>query len=106
MNKKEFMKIKEELQCKLGKWKLEIGDEILADFTIGCFYDTCERKWKVYVNNERGRHRIRLILISIGFLAELYCRLTEMGVNGGIKNQSGSGHFRSWAFMALWRWRH
>ena len=34
MNKKEFMKIKEELQCKLGKWKLEIGDEILADFTI------------------------------------------------------------------------
>lgn len=61
MNKKEFMKIKEELQCKLGKWKLEIGDEILADFTIGCFYDTCVRKWKVYVNNERGRHRIRLM---------------------------------------------
>ena len=25
------------------------------------FYDTCEKKWKVYVNNERGRHRIRLI---------------------------------------------
>ena len=24
-------------------------------------YDTCEKKWKVYVNNERGRHRIRLI---------------------------------------------
>ena len=46
MNKKEFMKIKEELQCKLGKWKLEIGDEILADFTIGCFYDTCERNGK------------------------------------------------------------
>ena len=22
---------------------------------------TCERKWKVYVNNERGRHRIRLM---------------------------------------------
>ena len=25
------------------------------------YYDTCEKKWKVYVNNERGRHRIRLI---------------------------------------------
>lgn len=61
MNRKEFLKIKEELQGKLGKWKLEIGDEIFADFTIGCFYDTCERKWKVYVNNERGRHRIRLM---------------------------------------------
>ena len=30
MNKKEFMKIKEELQCKLGKWKLEIDNEILT----------------------------------------------------------------------------
>ena len=28
MNRKEFLKIKEELQCKLGKWKLEIGDEM------------------------------------------------------------------------------
>ena len=37
MNRKEFLKIKEELQGKLGKWKLEIGDEIFADFTIGCF---------------------------------------------------------------------
>ena len=36
-------------------------EKIFADFTIGCFYDTCEKKWKVYVNNERGRHRIRLI---------------------------------------------
>lgn len=64
MNKKEFLKIKEELQYKLGKWKLEIEDEIFADFTIGCFYDTSERKWKVYVNNERGRHRIRLMTES------------------------------------------
>ena len=32
MNRKEFLKIKEELQGKLGKWKLEIGDEIFADF--------------------------------------------------------------------------
>ena len=37
MNKKEFMKIKEELQCKLGKWKLEIGDEILADLQQDVF---------------------------------------------------------------------
>ena len=61
MNKKEFLRIKEELQCKLGKWKLEIDDEIFADFTIGCFYDTCGSIWKVYVNNERGGHRIRLM---------------------------------------------
>ena len=60
MNKKEFLIIKEELKHKLGKWRLEIDEEILADFTIGCFYDACDNKWKVYVNNERGRHRIRL----------------------------------------------
>lgn len=60
MNKKELLKIEDELQCKLGKWKLEIDNEILTDFTIGCFFDVGENKWKVYVNNERGRHRIRL----------------------------------------------
>lgn len=64
MNKKSFLIAKEELQCKLGKWRLEIDDEILADFTIGCFYDVSDNKWKVYVNDERGRHRIRVITES------------------------------------------
>ena len=26
-----------------------------------------------------------------------------MGVNGGIKNQSGSGHFRSWSFSVIFK---
>lgn len=64
MNKNEFMKNKRKLQSELGKWQLEIGNEILTDFTIGCFYDVSESKWKVYVNNERGRHRIRVITES------------------------------------------
>lgn len=61
MNKNDFIDIKDELQHKLGIWNLEINEEILADYTIGCFYDEDDNKWKVYVNNERGRHRIRLI---------------------------------------------
>ena len=61
MKKKDFLIIKKELQRKLGKWKLEIEEEIFVDFSMGCFYDVGENKWKVYVNNERGRHRIRLI---------------------------------------------
>ncbi len=61
MKKEEFLLIMKELQNKLGKWKLEVGKEIFADFFIGCFYDTNESKWKVYINNERGRHRIRLV---------------------------------------------
>ena len=60
------MKNKQKLQDELGKWRLETDNEIFADFTIGCFYDVCENKWKVYVNNERGRHRIRLITESEG----------------------------------------
>ena len=46
MNRKEFLKIKEELQGKLGKWKLEIGDEIFADFTIGCLNEVIKLKTK------------------------------------------------------------
>ena len=47
MKKEEFLLIMKELQNKLGKWKLEVGKEIFADFFIGCFYDTNESKWKV-----------------------------------------------------------
>ena len=61
MKKEEFLVIMKELQRKLGRWQLEVEEEVYGDFSMGCFYDVNERKWKVYVNNERGRHRIRLI---------------------------------------------
>lgn len=61
MTKKEFLDVVDELQKKIGHWQLEVGTEIFADYSMGCFYDENEKMWKVYVNNERGRHRIRLV---------------------------------------------
>lgn len=61
MRKHEFLFITKELQSQLGRWQLYVGEEIFADFSMGCFYDVNVDKWKVYVNNERGRHRIRLV---------------------------------------------
>lgn len=60
MNRNEFEKIQDELQKKIGMWKIVIGEESLADFVIGCFFDNTNNQWKVYINNEKGRHRIRL----------------------------------------------
>lgn len=61
MKRNEFIKNQKELQEKLGRWRLETENEVFSDFTIGCFYDLIDNKWKIYVNNEKGRHRIRLM---------------------------------------------
>ena len=64
MKKEEFVRNLKDLQNRIGRWKIEVEEEIFVDFSIGCFYDVNESKWKVYVNNERGRHRIRLVTDS------------------------------------------
>lgn len=61
MKRNEFIKNQKYLQEKLGRWRLETENEVFSDFTIGCFYDLIDNKWKIYVNNEKGRHRIRLM---------------------------------------------
>lgn len=61
MKKEEFIKKLEDLQSRIGQWKIEVEKEIFVDFSMGCFYDVSENKWKVYINNERGRHRVRLV---------------------------------------------
>lgn len=61
MKRNEFIKNQKDLQEKLGRWRLETENEVFSDFTIGCFYDLIDNKWKIYVNNEKGRHRIRLM---------------------------------------------
>lgn len=60
MNQREFMSKTKDLHSKLGRWQLYVGEESFADFSMGCFYDDIEKRWKVYINYERGRHRIRL----------------------------------------------
>lgn len=61
LKRNEFIKNQKDLQEKLGRWRLETENEVFSDFTIGCFYDLIDNKWKIYVNNEKGRHRIRLM---------------------------------------------
>lgn len=60
MTKKEFEQKQVDLQNRVGQWQIVINKEVLSDFVLGCFYDEINHFWKVYVNNERGRHRIRL----------------------------------------------
>ena len=61
MKRNEFIKNQKDIQEKLGRWRLETENEVFSDFTIGCFYDLIDNKWKIYVNSEKGRHRIRLM---------------------------------------------
>ena len=58
----DFYKYKEveSLNGKIGMWKIAIGELNMSDFTLGCYFDNSSGLWKVYINNERGRHRIRL----------------------------------------------
>ncbi len=60
MTKKEFEQKQDNLQKLVGQWQIVINEEMLSDFIMGCFFDKINHCWKVYVNNERGRHRIRL----------------------------------------------
>ena len=48
MKKEEFLKIKEELKPELKDIFVEVEERLSASYTIGCYYDQENRKWKVY----------------------------------------------------------
>lgn len=50
MKKEEFIIIITDLQSRLGKWQLEVEEEIFVDFSMGCFYEEMliGRKFVVY----------------------------------------------------------
>ena len=56
----EFKKWLEDNQPQLGMWAVESEKKVLRDFTIGCYFDSDTNKWRVYVNKERGVHKVRL----------------------------------------------
>ncbi len=60
MKKKEFKKWLDEKKDALATWNVVVDEEDMSDYVVGCFFDNNTRKWKVYINKERGRHRIRL----------------------------------------------
>ena len=60
MSKEEFIKWFEDYKDGLTTWKVDIDNENMTDYVVGCFRDNKSGTWKVYINMERGRHRIRL----------------------------------------------
>lgn len=56
MNKEEFLKKIKEFDGKLGMWQIELDKLCAGDFILGCYYDESEKTWRLYQNNERGRH--------------------------------------------------
>lgn len=64
MTRAEFIKKTEHYLGRVGDWDIVSDNLSLADFVIGCYYDKGTKMWKVYINNERGRHRTRLETFS------------------------------------------
>ena len=60
MKAKEFEIWLKDKKGLIGRWKVEPDNENMADYVVGCFRDNKSETWKVYINRERGRHRIRL----------------------------------------------
>ena len=60
MKKEDFMNWLTDQQDALTPWTVAVDKENLADFVVGCFFDNDSATWKVYINKERGEHRVRL----------------------------------------------
>ena len=60
MTKNEFITWLEEHKDALTTWNIVLDEENMSDDVAGCFFDSKTGNWKVYINKERGRHRIRL----------------------------------------------
>lgn len=64
MTRAEFLTIQKDLQHQLNvcatQIHISIDYESYADYTVGCFYDENDKKWKMYHTGERGLHGIWL----------------------------------------------
>lgn len=64
MTKSEFLKIKSEYDGYFKGWRIETEKLDTSDFVIGCYFDSVENKWIVYINKSQGRHYVRLVTDS------------------------------------------
>lgn len=60
MKSSEFEKWVEGKKSLVGMWRIKSREKSLAPFTIGCYFDQPEGKWKVYKVGERNDYNIRL----------------------------------------------
>ena len=60
MKREDFNKEIEQLKENIGIWQIVMDELCLTDFVLGIYWDKDDEVWKVYINYERGRHRVRL----------------------------------------------
>lgn len=60
MEKKDYINKINELKDKIGVWSISLEVCSKAGFVMGYFWNLKTEKYDVYINNERGRQRIRL----------------------------------------------
>lgn len=60
MNKEDYLKKINENKDKIGIWSVMLEQSSRADFVMGYYFNQDSNMYDVYINNERGRKKIRL----------------------------------------------
>ena len=60
MKKQEFVRWVSQYENSIAFWKIEIEELAEGECTIGCYYSGEKKSWIVYLNDDRGKHRVRL----------------------------------------------
>ena len=60
MKKEEYLNKINGSKDKIGMWNVMLGQNSQAGFVMGYFFKKDSNMYDVYINNERGRQRIRL----------------------------------------------
>jgi hypothetical protein len=60
MNKEEYLNIINEKKAEIGMWDVILEENSKAGFVMGYCLNPDSNMYDVYINDERGRQRIRL----------------------------------------------
>ena len=59
MNKEEYLNIINEKKSEIGMWDVLLEENSKAGFVMGFFWNPDSNMYDVYINNERGKQRVR-----------------------------------------------
>ena len=60
MKKEEYLNRINASKDKIGIWDVMLEQNSKADFVMGYYFNQNSSMYDVYINNERGKHRIHL----------------------------------------------
>ena len=83
MQKEEYLNKINACKDKIGMRNVMLGQNSQADFIMGYYYNQNSGMYDVYINNERGRHRIRLsttdeLMALEKLLSMIECRIESL----------------------------